>query len=180
MLKNSPIMLCSNALKCFNYASKNCYYAHIMLAAASLSPLRLTSGLENLLLHYVSLDPGRGVMICPTHATPPGAVHSELLLCFQRTAVAVREVLVGRVGGSEGVEDEEESEGSEWGSEEEEKEEEEKVGDYKSGRNSITARLLSFLFKVLGGCVPYTQHSAVCILSFVFKVLGGCVPYTHT
>ena len=32
MLKNCPIMLCSNALKCFNYASKNCYYAHIMLA----------------------------------------------------------------------------------------------------------------------------------------------------
>ena len=32
MLKNCPIMLCSNALKCFNhYASKNCYYAHIML-----------------------------------------------------------------------------------------------------------------------------------------------------
>ena len=25
MLKNCPIMLCSNALKCFNYASKNCY-----------------------------------------------------------------------------------------------------------------------------------------------------------
>ena len=23
---------CSNALKYFNYASKNCYYAHIMLA----------------------------------------------------------------------------------------------------------------------------------------------------
>ena len=31
MLKNF-IMLCSNALKCFDYASKNCYYAHGMLA----------------------------------------------------------------------------------------------------------------------------------------------------
>ena len=25
-------MLCSNALKCFDYASKNCYYACIMVA----------------------------------------------------------------------------------------------------------------------------------------------------
>ena len=32
MLKNVVIMLCSNALKCFDYASKNCYYACIMLA----------------------------------------------------------------------------------------------------------------------------------------------------
>ena len=32
MLKNFVIMLCSNALKCFDYASKNCYYAHSMLA----------------------------------------------------------------------------------------------------------------------------------------------------
>ena len=32
MLKNCVIMLCSNALKCFDYASKNCYYAHGMLA----------------------------------------------------------------------------------------------------------------------------------------------------
>ena len=29
MLKNFIIMLCSNALKCFDHASKNCYYAHI-------------------------------------------------------------------------------------------------------------------------------------------------------
>ena len=32
MLKNFVIMLCSNALKCFDYASKDCYYAHGMLA----------------------------------------------------------------------------------------------------------------------------------------------------
>ena len=32
MLKNVVIMLCSNALKCFDYASKNCYYARHMLA----------------------------------------------------------------------------------------------------------------------------------------------------
>ena len=32
MLKNFVITLCSNALKCFDYASKNCYYAHGMLA----------------------------------------------------------------------------------------------------------------------------------------------------
>ena len=32
MLKKFVIMLCSNARKCFDYASKNCYYAHGMLA----------------------------------------------------------------------------------------------------------------------------------------------------
>lgn len=58
---------------------------------------RLTSGVDNILLHYVNLCPGRGAMICPTYATPPGPVQSELLKCFQRTCLSVREVLHGRV-----------------------------------------------------------------------------------
>ena len=72
------------------------------------SPLpRLTSGLENTLLHYVALHPGRGVMVCPTHATPPGPVHAELVQSFRQTSVAVREVLRGRVEGERTDEGEE-------------------------------------------------------------------------
>jgi len=35
-------------------------------------------------------------MLCPTHNTPPGTVHTELLLSFQSAASRVREVLLGR------------------------------------------------------------------------------------
>ena len=68
---------------------------------------RLTSGLENTLLHYVALHPGRGVMVCPTHATPLGPVHAELVQSFRQTSVAVREVLRGRVEGERAGEEEE-------------------------------------------------------------------------
>ena len=61
-------------------------------------PCRLIPGLENLLLHYICLESGRGLMICPFHTTP-GNVHSELLLCFQCTCSSMREVLRGRVLG---------------------------------------------------------------------------------
>ena len=82
------------------------------------SPLpRLTSGLENTLLHYVALHPGRGVMVCPTHATPPGPVHAELVQSFRQTSVAVREVLRGRV---EGERPDEEEEADEYDSESDE------------------------------------------------------------
>ena len=75
---------------------------------------RLTAGLDDLLLHYVCLESGCGLMLCPTHTTPPGTVHSELLLSFQSTASRVREVLRGRASGGgvfrEGSDDEEEEE----------------------------------------------------------------------
>ena len=70
-------------------------------------PVRLTAGLENTLLHYVALHPGQGVMVCPTHATPPGPVHAKLVQSFRQASVAVREVLRGRVEGG-GVREEEE------------------------------------------------------------------------
>ena len=73
----------------------------------SLPPPRLTSGLENTLLHYIALHPGRGVMVCPTHATPPGPVHTELVQSFRQTSVAVREVLRGRVEGERAGKEEE-------------------------------------------------------------------------
>ena len=81
---------------------------------------RLTSGQENLLLHYVDLQPGRGLMLCPTHTTPPGCIHSELLKGFQQTCCAVRQLLRGSgVEGEGGVESDSESD-DDWGSEDEE------------------------------------------------------------
>lgn len=70
----------------------------------------------------MSLDTGRGVMVCPTHAVLTGSAHTHLLRCFRHASLAVREVLRGRVmGGGEGEESESEDE-SDWGSEEEEEE----------------------------------------------------------
>lgn len=66
-----------------------------------LPPCRLTSGIDNILLHYVNLSPGRGALICPTYATPPKPVQSELLQCFQQTCLFVRKILRGRA--AEGV-----------------------------------------------------------------------------
>ena len=69
----------------------------------------------------MNLSPGRGGIICPTYATPPGPIQSELLQCFRRTCLSVRRVLRGRVVG-EGVsrvESDSESDGDEWEDEEE-------------------------------------------------------------
>ena len=66
---------------------------------------RLTSGIDNILLHYVNLSPGRGALICPTYATPPGPIQCELLATFRQTCLSIRRVLRGRV--AEGVECEE-------------------------------------------------------------------------
>ena len=90
---------------------------------------RLTAGVENILLSYLSLDVGKGVVLSPTHwATPTGTMHSELLSCFQKMCAAVRDVLVDRM---ERVGEEEEAESEDeydWGSEEEEEEEEKQGG----------------------------------------------------
>lgn len=85
--------------------------------------------MENILLSYLSLDVGKGVVLSPIHwATPTGTMHSELLSCFQKTCAAVRDVLVGGVERG-GEEEEEESEDEyDWGSEEEEEEEEKQEG----------------------------------------------------
>ena len=48
-------------------------------------------------------------MIWPTHAMPPGPVQAELLQCFHRTCLAVREVLKGG-GEEESSEDSDDSE----------------------------------------------------------------------
>lgn len=85
---------------------------------------RLTSGQGNLLLHYIHLEAGRGLMLCPAHTTPPTCVQSELLKTFQQTCSVVRKVIRGGVveGGTGSQSD---SESDDWDSEEEEEEEEE-------------------------------------------------------
>ena len=86
-------------------------------------PCRLTSGQGNLLFHYIDFHPGRGLMMCPTQATPPGCVQLELLRSFQQTCSVVRGVLRGRgAEGERAVESESESD-DDWDSEEEEEEE---------------------------------------------------------
>ena len=85
---------------------------------------RLTSGQDNFLLHYMNLEAGRGLMLCPTHTMPPGHVHSEVLKSFQQTCSMVRKVLqCGRCKGEGAVESE--SESDDWDSEEEEEQGEE-------------------------------------------------------
>ena len=87
-----------------------------------LSHDRLTSGIDNVLLHYVNLCPGRGALICPTYATPPGPIQTELLQCFQRTCVSIRQVLRGRLAeGTSCVESDSESEDDDdWSEDDEE------------------------------------------------------------
>lgn len=81
---------------------------------------RLTSGQDNLLLHYVDLEAGRGLMLSPTQAKPPGNIQSELLKSFQLTCSVVRKVLRGGRGeGEDGTESQSESESDDWDSEEE-------------------------------------------------------------
>ena len=60
MLKNVVIMLCSNALKCFDYASKNCYYACIMLAYNIIHERVVACGLNFDLPHV----PNNGRLCC--------------------------------------------------------------------------------------------------------------------
>ena len=63
---------------------------------------RLTPGLENVLFHYVCIEYGRGLMICPTQGTPTGSEHSKLLSCFHSTCSNMRAVLHASVQGAEG------------------------------------------------------------------------------
>lgn len=68
------------------------------------------------MLHYVDLEAGRGLMLCPTQSTtPPGNIHCELLKSFQLTCSVVRRVLRGGRGEGE----ESESESDDWDSDEE-------------------------------------------------------------
>ncbi len=105
---------------------------------------RVTAGPDTLLLHYLTLDSGRGVMLCPAHATPPGAVQAELLQCFHRCCLAVRSVLrSGRTsGGAE--EDSDSSDSDIWS--DEEKEEREEGGKVRGREGGLAFNLkVSFL-----------------------------------
>ncbi|XP_055000790.1 protein inturned isoform X2 [Sorex araneus] len=59
------------------------------------SALKLTSGPENTLFHYVALETVQGVFVTPTHeqvAQLGGAVHPQLLRNFHRCCLAIRAV----------------------------------------------------------------------------------------
>lgn len=72
------------------------------------------------MLHYVDLEAGRGLMLCPTQSTHPGSIQSELLKSFQLTCSVVRRVLRGGRGeGEDGMESESESGSDDWDSDEE-------------------------------------------------------------
>ena len=92
-----------------------CRVGLVVMLTSSLS--RLTAGYENLLLHYLTLDTGRGVMISPLPTTPTGTMQAELLRCFYRSCLAVQEVLR-----QHGEEEEEEEDDTNCWSDEEEKE----------------------------------------------------------
>ena len=55
---------------------------------------RLTAGMENHLLHYISLQSGRGILLspCGSHVSEQ-PVHSQLLKCFKDTASYLHNVL---------------------------------------------------------------------------------------
>lgn len=93
-------------------------YSVFSLRSCGVLIRRLTSGPDNLLLHYVDLEAGRGLMLCPTQSMPPGSIQTELLKSFQLTCSVVRKVLRGgREEGEDGTESQ--SESDDWDSEEE-------------------------------------------------------------
>ena len=53
---------------------------------------RLTTGLDNVLFHYVSMDWARGVFISPT-STLTSQLHEAMLDTFGRTCVHIRQTL---------------------------------------------------------------------------------------
>ena len=55
--------------------------------------LRLTSGTENTLFHYVSWDSFHGIVVCPSDGDAPstgGPVHSQVLDTFHKTCLSMR------------------------------------------------------------------------------------------
>ena len=59
---------------------------------------RLTAGVDNILLHYLSLEAGQGVWLGPTHHTSStyGTLHSEMIQCFHATCSAIRDILLAK------------------------------------------------------------------------------------
>ncbi|XP_065884221.1 protein inturned-like [Dysidea avara] len=61
-------------------------------AAHTKAPYMLTTGLDNVLFHYVSMDWARGVFISPT-STLTSQLHEAMLDTFGRTCVHIRQTL---------------------------------------------------------------------------------------
>ena len=67
----------------------------------------LTAGEGNALFHYVSVDAMSGIMVCPltqhtrvatspSPQSPAMPLHADLVSCFHRACISVREVLCRR------------------------------------------------------------------------------------
>nr|XP_033794728.1 protein inturned isoform X2 [Geotrypetes seraphini]XP_033794737.1 protein inturned isoform X2 [Geotrypetes seraphini]XP_033794747.1 protein inturned isoform X2 [Geotrypetes seraphini] len=57
--------------------------------------IKLTSGSENTLFHYLSLETVQGIYICPTHkevAQLSGSIHPQLIKNFHRCCLSIRSV----------------------------------------------------------------------------------------
>ena len=57
---------------------------------------RLTAGPSNILLQYIGLSPGMGVMVCPIHTKGLQPIQMEVIQCFRQACLSIREVLQGR------------------------------------------------------------------------------------
>ncbi|XP_066576916.1 protein inturned isoform X2 [Amia ocellicauda] len=58
--------------------------------------LKLSSGVENTLFHYVCMETARGIFLAPTHrelAQLSGSIHPQLIRNFHRCCVAIRALL---------------------------------------------------------------------------------------
>eukprot|EP00731_Ephydatia_muelleri_P030885 Em0022g399a len=59
----------------------------------------LNAGAETIVLHYIDLHAERGVVVCPIHTIPTGAVHKEVLECFAEVCGCIRQTLWRRRSG---------------------------------------------------------------------------------
>lgn len=63
--------------------------------------------METIVLHYIDLHAEKGVMLCPIHTAPIGAVHREVLECFVEVCGCIRQTMWRRRCGRGAVEEEE-------------------------------------------------------------------------
>ncbi|XP_039607147.1 protein inturned isoform X1 [Polypterus senegalus] len=66
--------------------------------------MKLTSGSENTLFHYVSMEAVQGIFIAPTHkevAQLSGSIHPQLIKNFHRCCLSIRSIFQQTMGGKE-------------------------------------------------------------------------------
>ena len=66
-----------------------------LLANLLVLHLRLTTGLENVLFHYISLDWAKGVLISPPHMLATNShLHEAMMDTFGKTCIRIQETLL--------------------------------------------------------------------------------------